>query len=704
MITRYVIETVDGTTDVARAQLRVLALGLLQGPPNQPLQDEIDALDAAFGAHELDTVGVHGIADTSALETQTGAQSKADAAQTAAEGYADTVAAAAEAAANSYTDTELAGLIDSAPGALDTLNELAAALGDDADFIGTVTTALAGKVPTTRTVSTTAPLTGGGDLSADRTLAIDKATLAADTEFSSRYAAPTVVPGTTLTNQGNNPYWMMTNAARTVLYVLVTNDRVLKAYDLADEASPVLLGTSPVLGSSPAGLAVYGTKVYVTDSGDLTIKVLDVSNPASITVTTTTTYDSSGGAGGGRSAVNAAGTKILIGGPETGTNANKAVLVDISVSPPVVLGRTPAIGSTHRGIADLGSSMWAVSSRDDHKVLIVDASTPSAPVQSTSLTTLNGNTTTPLKKYGNYLYVGNYGVGYLEKWDVTTPTSPAFVAAASIGGGSEQIDLNSDGSMAFVALRSTNKLAVVRTSDMTVLYTYTLPTTVTPGVAIATTHAYVTSAGDTTNGLIYVFDIPATVSDALTAISSRISGLDSSKVNLAGANTMSGLLTFTAASAILINNAAARITFSDIPFYRTGASAMRLDAQLRILDLLQYPTGGTVLRAFLNTADSQHAVIVETAGFRFGAGGSTAPDVRFTRNGVARGRFVSTHLAADLGLSTMEIDSTGKTSAQIDALWAAAPPNGTIVSDPTNHLILVRQGGAWYKTAALTAV
>jgi hypothetical protein len=39
----------------------------------------------------------------------------------------------------------IAALVDASPGALDTLNELAAALGDDANFAATVTTALAGK-------------------------------------------------------------------------------------------------------------------------------------------------------------------------------------------------------------------------------------------------------------------------------------------------------------------------------------------------------------------------------------------------------------------------------------------------------------------------------------------------------------------------------------------------------------------------------
>lgn len=49
----------------------------------------------------------------------------------------------------SYVDSAISGLVDAAPAALDTLNELAAALGDDANFAGTVTTALAAKADIT---------------------------------------------------------------------------------------------------------------------------------------------------------------------------------------------------------------------------------------------------------------------------------------------------------------------------------------------------------------------------------------------------------------------------------------------------------------------------------------------------------------------------------------------------------------------------
>jgi hypothetical protein len=51
------------------------------------------------------------------------------------------------AATKAYVDTEVAGLVDAAPGTLDTLNELAAALGDDANFSTTVTNSIAAKMP-----------------------------------------------------------------------------------------------------------------------------------------------------------------------------------------------------------------------------------------------------------------------------------------------------------------------------------------------------------------------------------------------------------------------------------------------------------------------------------------------------------------------------------------------------------------------------
>jgi hypothetical protein len=73
----------------------------------------------------------------------------------------------------SYTDTAVANLVDSSPATLDTLNELAAALGDDPNFATTVTNSIATKLP----------LAGGtmtGDITFNSTQLFDGRDVSAD--------------------------------------------------------------------------------------------------------------------------------------------------------------------------------------------------------------------------------------------------------------------------------------------------------------------------------------------------------------------------------------------------------------------------------------------------------------------------------------------------------------------------------------------
>ena len=71
-----------------------------------------------------------------------------------------------------YVDTEVSGLVDSAPSTLDTLNELAAALGDDSNFSTTITNSIATKLPL-----------AGGTLTGNLTMENTDAGSAAGPEF-----------------------------------------------------------------------------------------------------------------------------------------------------------------------------------------------------------------------------------------------------------------------------------------------------------------------------------------------------------------------------------------------------------------------------------------------------------------------------------------------------------------------------------------
>jgi hypothetical protein len=75
-----------------------------------------------------------------------------------------TPTATGDAATKGYVDTSISNLLDSAPGALDTLNELAAALGDDPNFATTVTNEIATKVSKAGDTMTGALAMGGNKI------------------------------------------------------------------------------------------------------------------------------------------------------------------------------------------------------------------------------------------------------------------------------------------------------------------------------------------------------------------------------------------------------------------------------------------------------------------------------------------------------------------------------------------------------------
>src|SRR6056300_1756975 len=112
--------------------------------------------------------------------------------------------AAQDAATKNYVDTEISGLVDSAPAALDTLNELAAALGDDANFSTTVTNSIAAKLPLAGGTMT-GDITFNAGQSFPGVLPLSGGTMTGDITFNSGQTIDGYVPQTATDGAANVP-------------------------------------------------------------------------------------------------------------------------------------------------------------------------------------------------------------------------------------------------------------------------------------------------------------------------------------------------------------------------------------------------------------------------------------------------------------------------------------------------------------------
>jgi hypothetical protein len=109
-------------------------------------QAELDAIASANsytdGRETAITTAYEAYADQAEVDAKAYTDTRETAITTAYESYADQ----AEVDAKAYADQKVADLVDSAPALLDTLNELAAAIGDDANFAANLATSVGEKV------------------------------------------------------------------------------------------------------------------------------------------------------------------------------------------------------------------------------------------------------------------------------------------------------------------------------------------------------------------------------------------------------------------------------------------------------------------------------------------------------------------------------------------------------------------------------
>jgi len=193
---------------------------------------------------------------------------------------------AQDAATKAYTDLQITNLIAAAPGALNTLDELAAALGDDASFATTVTNSLAAKLPL-----------AGGTMSGAIAMTTNKitglGTPTVSTDAATKAYADTMLPlsGGTL----SGALAMGTNKITGLGTPTVSTDASTKAY--ADTMLPlsggtmsgaIAMGSSKITGlgtptaSGDAVTKAYADSILVGAPGNLTGPITSVGAATSI--------------------------------------------------------------------------------------------------------------------------------------------------------------------------------------------------------------------------------------------------------------------------------------------------------------------------------------------------------------------------------------------------------------------------------------
>lgn len=175
---------------------------------------------------------------------------------TSAEVFVDTDTQVMSAAAiNDRIEYHINNLVDSAPAALDTLNELAAALGDDANFSTTVTNSLATKIGLTDLSVSTAAASGAGSLAYNNTT-----------------GAFTFTPADSVTNATN-----ATNADNVALTSTFTNASFYIPFANGNTTGDYALGVNSGLYYNPLTSRLYTNtisaqyglfSVYISLTGD----------------------------------------------------------------------------------------------------------------------------------------------------------------------------------------------------------------------------------------------------------------------------------------------------------------------------------------------------------------------------------------------------------------------------------------------------
>jgi len=210
-------------------------------------------------------------------------------------------------ATENYVDTAVANVIDSAPGALDTLNELAAALGDDANYASTTTTALSNRL---RIDTNAQGLTSTQKSNAITNLGLSTvATSGSYTDLSNTSSVVTLTGSQTLTNKILTSPVISTISNTGTLTLPTSTGTIALTSDIPTNNNALTNGAGYITASSSDTLTNKSGNIsqWTNNSGYLTSTNINTSTSGSNALITLTNS-----AGGSDSVTLAAGSNITI--------------------------------------------------------------------------------------------------------------------------------------------------------------------------------------------------------------------------------------------------------------------------------------------------------------------------------------------------------------------------------------------------------
>ncbi len=325
-----------------------------------PTADRTITLPNATG-----TVTLDGVASTLSSKTLSSATLATD---LAAGGYKvtglGTPSANTDAATKSYVDTQISNLVDAAPGALDTLNELAAAINDDASFSTTVTNSIATKVAKAGD-SMTGALSMGNNKITDlatptaSTDAVPKSYI--DTVFGSTSSAAT--SATSAANSASSAATSASSAATSATSAQTSaTSAATSASSAATSATSAANSFTSITGLTGAGI--------VRDMGSITVADTTTSTYINISTIASNAQTSANSAATSASSAATSATSAATSASSASTSASSALTSANSAA-------TSATSAANSATA-LGSALLATSFNAKGDIFVASANDTAA--------------------------------------------------------------------------------------------------------------------------------------------------------------------------------------------------------------------------------------------------------------------------------------------------------------------------------------